>query len=206
MRKIFIILVNNNQQVSELITNFQIIAPDPLLKNYIERIFVIESSGRLPVNDLKLIVPNACAKLVIPFKNGLIGKTEQWESLTRENKIAFIGISDIPASVDYQKDEAAGNITVEFNPLGAYRFFDFRWDLVKNKIYDYSELSQKSTLELEEKLAHTPMIKEKLGIIQQYLISRLLKHKSDPVLDFCIEKITSSKGKISLRDLEKQTG
>ncbi|MBX2923514.1 MAG: helix-turn-helix domain-containing protein [Chitinophagaceae bacterium] len=189
-----------------MITNFQIIKPDPHLENYIERIFIIESSGKLPSDDLKLIVPNACPKLVIPFKNGLIGKSKEWEYFSNENTITFIGISDIPASVDFQHNGTAGNITIEFSPLGAYRFLSLNWSEVKNRIYNYADIAQKIACELEEKLINTESIQTKINLAQQFLTNQFISHSNDPVFDYCIEQITRTKGRINITELEKYTG
>ncbi len=49
----------------------QHIQPHPLLKGYIEKLWVFENEEKLQSEDMKLIVPNGMLKLVIPFKNGL---------------------------------------------------------------------------------------------------------------------------------------
>jgi len=189
-----------------MITRFEIIQPPAQLKGYVERMFLIESSGRMPSDDLKLIVPNACIKLVIPFKNGLIGKSAAWNHTTKENKISIIGISDISATVDYSSDGPAGNITVEFSPLGAYRFFNFRWADIKNQIHNYSDISQKMAGDLEEQLVNAGNTSQKITIVQQFLIRRLLQAQTDPVFDFCVRAIVQSRGKVSIRQLEKYSG
>jgi hypothetical protein len=189
-----------------MITRFQIVAPYTQLANYVERIFIIESSGKLPSEDLKLIVPNACPKLVIPFRNGIIGKSEEWEHVSKENKITFIGISDIPAEVDFQNDEPAGNITVEFSPLGAYRFFNLNWGEVKNSIYNYSDIAQKTASELEEQLANTEDLHAKVHLVQQFLTDQLKASADDSIFDYCIQKIYHTGGMITIAELEKLTG
>lgn len=167
---------------------------------------MIESRGKLPEKDLKLIAPNACPKLVIPFKNGIVGKTAEWDHVSRENKITFIGISDIPSMVDFEKDSPAGNITIEFSPLGTYRFFNMQLGDFKNKICDYSDISQKAVLELEEKLVNTPIISEKLEIAQRYLLTLFMASSSDQIFDYCIQQILNTKGRVNISHLEKYTG
>lgn len=189
-----------------MISNFQIVRPDPRLGKYIERIFIIESTGPFPSEDLKLIVPNACPKLVIPFRNGLIGTSAQWEHVTKEFKTTFIGISDIPAKVDYLHNGPAGNITVEFSPLGAYRFFDLNWGDVKNSIYNYSDIHQKIAEELEDRLMHEPDLKQKVNIVQRFLLSWVGSRSEDPVFEYCIREISRSKGRINMKILEDDTG
>lgn len=188
-----------------MITRFEIIQPVPLLRNYIERMFIIETSGRMPSNDLKLIVPNGCAKMVIPFKNSLVGHSSQWKHISRQNKIGIIGISDISAMVDYGDEGPSGNITIEFSPLGLYRFFNFQWKEITNQIYDLDEVLGPKIRSLENLLVNTETIKERIAIVQNFLIQNLSTH-SDPIFDYCINEIIKSKGIIKVKQLEKYTG
>jgi hypothetical protein len=48
------------------------ITPHPLLSPYIAKIHVFESSGRLPAEERKLIVPNANFKLTLTYRNGIV--------------------------------------------------------------------------------------------------------------------------------------
>ena len=91
----------------------------PSLKSYIEKIWVFESSGRVPNEDMKLIVPNGLIKLTIPFRNGNSGKNDVCFHLSKEHQMTLIGIGDLPAIVDVEHDAASGTIGVEFSPMGA---------------------------------------------------------------------------------------
>lgn len=189
-----------------MITRFQVIRPPAPIAKYIGRMFLIESSGRLPSDDLKLIVPNACAKMVIPFRNGLVGTSSAWQHTTQQNKISFIGISDIPAMVDYASDQPAGNITVEFSPLGTYRFFSFRWKEISNGICDYTDIANKTARELEERLVNAGSLPARVAMVQQFLLQQFSGGNEDAVFDYCVERIMATQGRISIQALEKYTG
>ena len=53
------------------------IEPVPPLRGIINKMWLFESSGRAPAEDMKLIPPNGMAKLTIPFCNGVSGKNEE---------------------------------------------------------------------------------------------------------------------------------
>src|SRR5688572_1880860 len=127
---------------------FQQIKPYPSLSTYIDRIFVLECEGKLPADDLKLIVPNARVKLVFPFKNSITASFNGSTFQSQENKTTLIGISDLPSVVDIGEDCPSGNITVEFSPLGAYRFLDLRLSEIKNTIYQLEDVMGNQTLRL----------------------------------------------------------
>src|SRR5215217_2677368 len=174
--------------------HIQIIPPYPVLRAYISQIFVFECGGKLATNDLKLIVPNARIKLVIPFRNGITGYLNGQLHTSCEAKATLIGIADQPAEVDILDDAPAGNITVEFSPQGAYRFFDLRWGEIKNQIHPASAIFGKQFAILEERLVNTPKSKEKITLVQQFLVDLLLRRDADPVFDYCIRQVSASKG------------
>lgn len=184
----------------------QHIEPHHQLKGYVEKIWVYESSGRVPDPDMKLIVPNGMLKLTIPFRNGITGQYKDWFHLSRESTITLIGISDSPAIVDGEKDEPSGTIGIEFNPIGAYRIFKFNQSELKNRIFALEDVLGKTIREIQEKIASAGCVHEKIRIMQEFLISRLYTTEPDPILDHCLLQIHGTKGSVTVSELEKQTG
>jgi AraC-like DNA-binding protein len=180
--------------------------PHPELKGYVGKIWVFESSGRVPVEDMKLIVPNGMAKLTIPFRNGVSGRNNEVYNLSKESQITLIGICDIPAIVEIEHDAPSGNIGIEFSPLGAYRIFQLRHSEIKNKILLLEDVFGKSARDVQEMIANTESIPIKVDLIQKYLIKLLNRSEADPILDYCIGQINQSKGMMSVADLESKTG
>jgi AraC-like DNA-binding protein len=172
----------------------------------VEQIFRFEGSGFLPNHDLKLIVPNARVKLVVPLRNGLIGKVGNHHHVSKTNKITLIGIADLPGEVDIESDEPAENITVEFSPIGAYRFFRLNWAELKNQIFNLSDIRTVATLRLEAVIANAESFQQKLALIIQFLLQTFRESEPDQIFDYCVEKISSSKGRVTIKELEKQTG
>ncbi len=119
---------------------FSPVTPDPWLGPYIAKMWVFESSGRLPAADKKLIVPNANFKLAFTFRNGLVARVGEKTFIQKENELSLTGLVDSPVNLDPQEDAQTGTIVIEFNPLGAYRFFHFSFTQVKNQIVELSDL------------------------------------------------------------------
>ena len=184
----------------------QHINPHPLLKGYVEKMWVFESSGRVPNDDMKLIVPNGLIKLVVPFRNGLSGKMEGCFHLTKEHSITLIGLTDIPSIVDAESDNPTGTIGIEFSPNGAYRFFQVRQSEIKNKIHSLVDILGNIVKQLEEEIANAESIAEKISLLQHFLLKLFSLYKEDAIFDYCIQKIKSTKGKITINELEKETG
>src|SRR5271170_1820753 len=99
---------------------FSPVTPHPLLSAYIAKMWVFESSGRLPALDRKLIVPNANLKLAFTYRNGVVARVGDKTFIQNENRISLTGLVDSPVNLDPQEDAPTGTIVVEFNPIGAY--------------------------------------------------------------------------------------
>ncbi|HEY4065127.1 MAG TPA: DUF6597 domain-containing transcriptional factor [Puia sp.] len=186
---------------------FKKISPHPLLAPYIERMWVFESSGKLPSDDIKLVVPNGNIKLSVSYSNGIIASVMGGNTFrSKEHNIILTGLVDTPVTLDVAEDEKAGTIGMEFNPQGAYRFFHGGIATVKNRICLLDDLLGKTAQQLERQIAGAPGVKQKIAILQQFLIDRLAIHTADPVFEFCTSAIQTSKGQITIRELERKTG
>jgi AraC-like DNA-binding protein len=184
----------------------QHIEPLPQLRGIINKMWLFESSGRAPAEDMKMIVPNGMAKLTIPFRNGVSGKNQDYFHLSKESQITLIGIQDIPAIVDVEYDAPHGNIGIEFSPLGTYRLFQLRQSELKNKLFLLEEVLGKSARVIQEIIADTEIVDKKIQLIQGYLVRLLAKSRPDLILDYCLGQIEHSKGLVTVTELERKTG
>ena len=182
------------------------VTPHPLLSPYIAKMYVFESSGRLPALDKKLIVPNANFKLTLTYHNGIVAHIAGKPFIQSENELSLTGLIDSPVILDPQEDTQTGTIIIEFNPLGVYRLFHLSYAEVKNQIVGMADLIGNSAEELQSQLAEAGALNRKLQILQTFLIKRLEKAVPDPIYDYCINRISDSKGLITVAKLEKETG
>ena len=182
------------------------ITPHPLLSPYIAKMWVFESSGRLPVGDRKLIVPNANFKLTLTWRNGMVARIADKTFVQNENQLSLSGLIDSPVMLDPQEDAQTGTIIIEFNPLGAYRLFHLSYTEVKNQIVEVSDLFGSRIEELKLQLTEAINLDLKLRILQNFLIKQLEQTAPDPIYDYCINRISVSKGLITVAQLEKETG
>jgi AraC-like DNA-binding protein len=185
---------------------FQNIEPYPLLKGYIEKMWVFESSGRMPVDDLKLVVPNGNIKLTVAFRNGIVATMNGQLFASKEQSISLTGIVDVPVILDVDENVATGTLCAEFNPQGAYRFFRMRLNEINNQIHPLTDILGTIAKQLEEQISNVESVEGKVALLQQFLLKQLLLQEEDPIFEYCVAKITSSKGKITIKELEKKTG
>ena len=184
----------------------QNIEPHPLLKRYIERMWLFESSGKMPTEDMKLIVPKGCIKLAITFRNGVESKLEGKNQLSKENNIVLAGFIDVPYILDIERDHETGTLGVDFSPLGAYRFFHLPLKEVRNQIHPLTDILGIKGRQLEEHIANAGSVEGKMQLLHQFLLKQFLQQEEDTIFEYCVDKIISSKGKITVKELEKKTG
>ncbi len=185
---------------------FQNIEPHPLLKAYIEKMWVFESSGRIPVDDLKLVVPNGNIKLTVAFRNGIVAAMNGRSFTSKEQSISLTGLVDVPVILDVDEDIATGTLCAEFNPQGAYRFFRMPLNDFKNEIHPLKDILGTVAKELEEQISNVEIVEDKVALFQQFLLKQFLLQEEDSIFEYCVAKIISSKGKIAVKELEKKTG
>ena len=185
---------------------FNHVEPHNLLKPYIDKMWVFECSGKLPSDDLKLVVPNGNVKLTIFSHNGITASVDGKTITSKEGSINLTGVADVPVNLDAATDIYTQSIGIEFNPKGAYRFFQFHLGEIRNQIYQLDDVLGIAGKQLEEQVANKTSVQEKIDVVQQFLIKQLTQYNGDLVFDFCVDKIISSKGKITVKELEKKTG
>ena len=188
------------------IFRFNAVTPHPALSPYVATMSVFESSGRLPAEDKKLIVPNANFKLTLTCRNGIVASIADKTFLQTENELTLSGMIDAPVILDSQEDAQTGTIIIEFNPIGAYRIFRLSYAAVKNQIVEVSDLFGSRLGELKSQLADAATLELKLEILQRFLIRQLAKTAPDQIYDYCIGRISNSKGLVTVAQLEKETG
>lgn len=156
--------------------------------------------------DRKLIVPNANFKLTLTYRNGIVAQIAGKPFSQSENKLSLTGLIDCPVILDPQEDTQTGTILIEFNPPGVYRFFRLSYAEVKNQIVEMADLIGNSAEALQSQLAEAGPLNLKLQLLQSFLLKRLENAAPDPIYDYCINRITDSKGLITVARLEKETG
>lgn len=182
------------------------VTPHLLLSPYVAKMYVFESSGRLPAMDRKLIVPNANFKLTLTYRNGIVARVGDKTFAQSENALSLTGLIDTPVMLDPHDDAQTGTIIIELNPLGAYRLFHLAYAEVKNQIVDLEDLIGHRAKELQQQLADAVDVTLKLQLLQNFLIKWLEENPADPIYDYCITRIGDSKGMVTVAQLEKETG
>ncbi len=182
------------------------IEPHFLLKKYIEKMWLFKSSGKMPADDMKLVVPNGNIKLTVSYQNGIVAAVNEKTFNSKEQDITLTGLIDVPVILDVDQDVATETIGIEFNPQSAYRFFHFRLNAIQNQIYSLNEILGNAGKQLIEQMNNATSAQQKIIVLQQFLLKQLSLRDEDLIFEYCIEKITASNGRITIKELEKKTG
>lgn len=184
---------------------FKTYPPVPALRPYVKTVFVFETKLGMPKTDFSLTAPNGSMKLVIPYKNNMRSIHSTGTREHKESTWLILGLSTQATKVECDPDY--GNICVEFEPLGAYKFFHLALNELKNQIYTGRDIFNKVGEEVEEKLNEIVSIEEKVCFVQRFLCRRLLLlNKSDPVVEYAVDRIKKSNGLVTVSELSEKMG
>jgi AraC-like DNA-binding protein len=117
--------------------------------------------------------------------------------------VVLSGIKKLPKNVHYAGQ--SGNLLVRFTPGGAAAFFSEplnEWTdqtLPATDLKGYSDIRQ-----LPDKLAACSTKEEKVSLLEQVLISRLINPQPDPLIVFAIQKMRSAGGLLPIRQLTSE--
>jgi AraC-like DNA-binding protein len=185
---------------------FQHIEPHTLLRNHIEKMWLFKSKGKMPADDMKLVVPNGNMKLTVSYENGIVANVNGKTFHSNERDITLTGMINVPVILDVEKDVATETIGIELNPKGAYRFFKLNFNAIQNHIYSLHDILGTTGKQLTEQINNTVKVEDKINSLQQFLIRQLSLRDEDSIFEYCIEKIIVSNGRITVKELERKTG
>lgn len=160
----------------------------------------------MPIDDMKLIVPNGNLKLTLSYKNGIVAAISGSTFTSKEYDITLTGLVDVPAILDADEDTVTETIGIEFNPKGVYRFFHFPLNEIQNQIYSVRDVLGNAGKRLTEQVNNCTSRQEKISLLNQFLLKQLSLYSEDLIFEYCVEKIMSSNGRITIKELEKKTG
>ena len=180
------------------------LSPIPELAGHVTRVWVFESDGSLPDFDMRLFVPNGSMKLIVPFRNGLLGALGGRRHLSKEHRITLAGACDEAAVIDVEDDRPSGSIGIELNPRSAYRFFRFAQEDMFNRIHLLRDVIGPHARDIEERIA-AANVAQKVELLQRFL-ARRLSAAFHPAFDYCVGRIGATDGAVTVRELEEETG
>jgi AraC-like DNA-binding protein len=169
-------------------------APSLLLQPFVKKYIIIES-GHDMVNK---VLPQTSLVMVFRFK-GLINQLVNDHKLTLPS-LVISGLQRSARLINYT--ENSGTVLVLFKEARAASFFkEPLHELFESSISLNDLFNKQSAPGVEEELALAENNSDRIQVVERFLLSRLMHHKPDPLIEEALQKIYVSNGLVRIKDL-----
>ena len=169
-------------------------SPSAQLQPFIKAYLVVDAN----TTSINRIIPDTSMTMVFRYR----GKVKH-QAGDHEHELPFASISGLRKSfrlITYTP--GSGNILVQFREEGASPFFHEPLHEFMNDSVALSNLSRyKDITSIESQLAELDVEKDKIDLIENYLLSKISYHKPDMLVHTALQKIHSTNGTIRINEL-----
>ncbi len=147
---------------------FQFIKPTGFLGRYI-RFFCFMESGASEGNVTERVIPIGNVQMMFHYRDPFVVLNAD-NTCIKQPRSLVSGLCD--SFSDVSTNGATGVVFVSFTPPGACNFFDFALSEVENQSINLLDVYHSEIRKTEEELISAGSIKERVGVIENYLIRR----------------------------------
>jgi AraC-like DNA-binding protein len=166
------------------------------LRPYIKAICSMESQPG-ERNPALRVLPDTCVELFINYRDAPLTANVAG-SLVTSRMSSFMDVEMLPGS---------GCIAVCFYPAAAWHFFSMPMNAITNGIIGLEHVWGTMAGEVEERIASARDNKERVTIIQQYLLRLFYTgYSNDKAVEHCLWQLNLFKGQLSAADLADKAG
>jgi AraC-like DNA-binding protein len=182
------------------------IKPRRELQPYVEAFWAFESSSGFPAVDRNIVIPNGCAKLIIPHENSLISESHGTTNISRAQNLYLVGNQDA-STLLRSSLQPTSFISIEFTPEGAFPIFGIPMAETANGLWETDVLLSKWSRPVRDALNARDRLQDKVAVIQEQLIHLLSQNdRRSGIVDYCVQSLRATHGLLSVRDLASRTG
>jgi len=182
------------------------ISPRCELQPYVESFWAFESSSGFPAVDRNIVIPNGCAKLIIPHENSLVSESRGATQISRAQNLYLVGNQDA-STLLRSSLQPTSFISIEFTPQGAYQIFGIPMAETANGVWETDVLLAKWSRPVRDALNARDKLQEKVAVIQEQLIHLLSQSdRRNGIVDYCVQSLRATHGLLSVQDLASRTG
>ena len=167
---------------------------------------IVYYEGYSPDHSKDRLLPNGTIDLIIDLEdhpkhvydnnnfNKMTSFKKCWLSGMRKE---YITIESIHQSM----------IVISFKPGGAFPFFNFPLEEIKDKVIHLDEIWGSKFLSVRERILNTTMPAKRIKIIEDHLL-QIIKFKTgrDSLIDFFVKKISNASDTCIIKNLQKESG
>lgn len=176
---------------------FDKFTPTDLLKPYIKYFVVVENALE---TDYKVLPSSG---LVIGFQySGQLATIKN----KKENKLSSAGITGISDRYKvFRSSKNIGTILIYFTETGFSHFASHPANELFNLSLSLHDIFDKNNVqEVEEKLAMSLTDKQRIEIVEQFLLAQFKDSQTDKLVVEAVKLITQSKGTIRIKELNEK--
>jgi len=179
--------------------NFKLYETHELLKAYIHSYWVIQKEDFSEAMTCK-VLSDASMGFVVNFASPY-KSTVNNQTFTCSERFTIDGLTKYPSYLRFEKE--LDLIGVRFKTAGAYIFFDEPMDSFLDKNVPFKNSESWPLDDLYEKLIQKNTTKEKIQLIEEFLINKLkaAKKKNSQWIFLLTQKVLKQKGDVSLTSL-----
>jgi AraC-like DNA-binding protein len=182
------------------------VIPHPQLAPFIQSFWIFQSDLGHAATSSRVIAPNGCLKIVLPFENALFAESRSVQQQHKEGKIQFIGNADEPYVINTYA-RRTGTLIIELTPQGACRFAPFAMSDITNNIVPFTDVYGKEGACLEKQIGNTTGPEAKAALLQDFMVKKIREITPQQIItDYSVNAILKSNGCVRIKTLEKQTG
>lgn len=178
--------------------------PHALLEPHLSLIWAFESPDGIPDHDAKLIAPNGCMKLLVPYRKRVVSHILGNRNDHAEMSCIVAGQMRQPVRID--AEPGGGTIGFEFKPASARLFFQIGLHELTDGVHGGLEVWGQAGTRLVERLGQIDSLEAKVAYLQHFLCQRLQDRYEDPIASYAVRRIIRSSGFLPISELSDDTG
>ena len=176
--------------------------PSEPLRPYVRLIWVLELDEASVFGPPERISPDGLVELVFHFRTPMACRYDGEEFARQPRSVA---VSQTRRFVEIRPEAASGLVSVRFHPWGAYHFFRPPVSELADRQVPTEALWGRAALELEERLAEASGERERVALVEQFLLAQLRRHRKADV-EPLVRAVWNRQGRSRVTELCRDLG
>jgi AraC-like DNA-binding protein len=176
--------------------------PDRQLAPYVRLIWSLELDDSPESAPPERVLPDGIVELVFHYRTPFEMRFDGEPFATQPRSF---GVCQTHRYLEYRPRGPGGFVAVRFQPWGAYHFFRPPVSDLADRFLPTAALWQDAAEELEERLALTSGVSNRIDLVQQFLIDRLRRHRRREIVDI-VRAVSARRGKVTITGLSRELG
>jgi AraC-like DNA-binding protein len=174
------------------------INPTGILSKYIQNYFIVETYNSIDFMPKERVYPTGNTTMVFHYGSPSIFQKKN-SSKNIEPNLVICGQQT--SYYDLSLSGKTGMILIVFKPHGVKSFFNFPITELLNENLSLQDLLSNETIELEDKLFNSPNNRQRITLLENFLIKRLIHNNEFERVEHALKIIENSKGQIKAQDI-----